>query len=290
MFDFRYHALSLAAVLMALLIGLLLGVAIGDEGLVSSAEDRLRDDIRGDVREARAEAAGLREELERRRAYEEATYPTLVAERLDGAQITLLFLDERQEGVFTGVRDAITPAGAELGFVAQLRRPLDVEGLAEDAAGSGYAQMGDDLDLVERLGRRLGVQFVQDGRLLRAVRGSLLASSSGELEGSDGVVVFRSGAEAPGDAEERERDDRFVDGLLAGIGSFGTAVVGVEETSTDPSQVPWYQEHGLASVDSIDLTAGRAALVFALAGDAGGSYGVKETRDALLPDELVRSP
>ena len=49
MFDFRYHALSLAAVFLALVVGLLLGVAIGDEELVSCAED-IRDSLREDVR------------------------------------------------------------------------------------------------------------------------------------------------------------------------------------------------------------------------------------------------
>ena len=51
-FDFRYHALSLVAVLVALVVGLLLGVAIGDSGLVSSAERRIRADLRADVRAA----------------------------------------------------------------------------------------------------------------------------------------------------------------------------------------------------------------------------------------------
>ena len=64
MFDFRYHALSLAAVLVALVIGVLLGVAIGDAGLVSGAEQDLRSGLRQDVREAQAESAGLRERLE----------------------------------------------------------------------------------------------------------------------------------------------------------------------------------------------------------------------------------
>jgi len=37
MFDYRYHALSLAAVLLALAVGLVIGIAIGDSSLVSSA-------------------------------------------------------------------------------------------------------------------------------------------------------------------------------------------------------------------------------------------------------------
>ena len=48
MFDFRYHALSLAAVFIALVVGLLLGVAIGDKELVSGARQELRDSLRAD--------------------------------------------------------------------------------------------------------------------------------------------------------------------------------------------------------------------------------------------------
>ena len=62
MFDFRYHALSLVAVFVALAVGLLLGVAIGDAGLVSSGEQNLREDLRGDVRRRGPRSATPRRE------------------------------------------------------------------------------------------------------------------------------------------------------------------------------------------------------------------------------------
>ncbi len=55
MFDYRYHALSLAAVLLALAVGVLLGVAIGDSNLVSSAKSGIVHDLSSEVR-ARAAA------------------------------------------------------------------------------------------------------------------------------------------------------------------------------------------------------------------------------------------
>src|SRR5688572_13469851 len=120
MFDFRYHALSLAAVLVALVIGLLLGVAIGDAGLVSSAEQNLRSDLRGDVREAQAEAADLREQLALRQRYDEQTFGPLVGGRLENRRIALVFVGGRSDGIFRGVRDALIPSGGELSFVTTL--------------------------------------------------------------------------------------------------------------------------------------------------------------------------
>ena len=58
--------------------------------------------------------------------------------------------------------------------------------------------------------------------------------------------------------------------------------VGVELTSTEPSQVPWYKSRDISSVDDLDAPAGQAALVYALAG-AHGAFGVKSTADSLLP-------
>ena len=63
MFDFRYHALSLIAVFVALVLGLLLGVAIGDKGLVSSAENKVKESLRADVRAEQKKAAGLSDQI-----------------------------------------------------------------------------------------------------------------------------------------------------------------------------------------------------------------------------------
>jgi hypothetical protein len=290
MLDFRYHALSLAAVLVALILGLLLGVAIGDEGLVSSAENDLRRDLRADVREANEESARLREEIDRRRRYEDATFAPLVAGRLDGRRVTLLFLDERSEPVFQHVREAIAPAGGELEFTATLRLPVDVPAIVEAASGTQYEGLADDTGLLDDLGRRVGVQLARSGRLLRTLREPLLASSSGELGPAEAVVVVRTPGERIDDPEQRRLRNALVDGILEGLRRARVPVVGVEETSTEPSQVPWYRDHGVASVDNVDDVAGRASLVYALAGSADGAYGVKSTRDALIPDALVRGP
>ena len=63
-------------------------------------------------------------------------------------------------------------------------------------------------------------------------------------------------------------------------------VVGAERTTTDPSSIGFFSDHGFASVDNVDQLPGRVALVYALGG-AEGEFGVKETADTLLPDLLA---
>jgi hypothetical protein len=281
-FDFRYHALSLVAVFLALAVGLLLGVAIGDSGLVSSAKQDIEQSLRGDVRASRAQADNLRTELDRRDGYEKQTFPDLVANRLSGQQIGLLFLGASDDSAIDEVRDSLTAAGANLSWVGSLREPPDVSAMADRAQGSRYAAMGVDATLLAPFAHRMGVQLVTGGRLVSQERPVLLRSFSGDLGVIDGVVIMRAPDRATETSDQKGTTATVEDGIVSGMNRTNVPVVGVEELNTDPSQIDWYRSRGMASVDSIDQVSGRAALVFALAG-ADGAYGLKSSAEALLP-------
>jgi hypothetical protein len=280
-FDFRYHALSLVAVFLALTIGLLLGVAIGDQELVSSAREDVRGSLRDDVKEANDEAEGLRAELDERQRFERAVYPLLVGGQLQDRNIGLVFLGDPSEETIELVREALEPAGAELELVAALRQPIDLAALADLADPTRYTGLGEEPELVEPFGRRVGEQLVRGGQLVRDVRPALLRSFSGSVGDLDGVVVVRSATDAD-DEDQQAVLDTLHDAIARGLADTGVPVVGTERTDSDPSQIGWYRDRGLTSVDHLDTVAGRAALIFTLAG-AEGAFGVKDEAQALLP-------
>jgi hypothetical protein len=110
----------------------------------------------------------------------------------------------------------------------------------------------------------------------------VLSSFSGRLDGLDGVVLYHAPRELSGD--DAAHTAAFENGLVEGFNANGRArVTGIEETDTKPSQIQWYKDRRLPSVDNVDVLAGRAALVFVLAG-ADGSYGEKDSAQALLPN------
>lgn len=281
MFDFRYHALSLAAVFLALVIGLLLGVAVGDRELVSSAREDLERSLQRDVQEQRDEAERLRAQLRRNDRFADAAYPLLVGGELEGRRVGLLFLGGADEGVAGRVRAALEDTGARLQWAAGLRLAPDTSGLASRARGTRYEDLAQEDDLVEPFGFRAGVQLLLGGRLIERVRPALLASFSGSLDSLDGLVIVR------GEAEEGDVTEALVKGLAEGAAQSGLPVVGIELSSTSPSNVPWYRDRGLTSVDNVDEVAGRAALVFALQG-AEGAFGMKRSAQALLPQLATR--
>jgi hypothetical protein len=280
-FDFRYHALSLISVFLALVLGLLLGVAIGDKGLVSSAERDIRASLRGDVRKAQAESENLRSQLDEQNKFLQEAYPLMVGSRLIGERVGVVTLGDISDSEIGNVRDALEATGARLTSVASVRTPLDLPALSQASSGTPYQNLQADPTLAKRFGERVGAGFVAGGgRLLQRVHRELLASSSGALGGVDSVVVIRE----PRTFQKPQQDvlNSFEDGLMTGLSSNNGTVVGAETTDTNPSQVEWYRDHDMASVDDVDQLPGRAALVFALAG-ADGAFGTKSSADALLP-------
>lgn len=284
MFDYRYHALSLAAVLFALAVGVLIGVAIGDSNLVSSARDGIVASLRSEVSGSQHREEQLSGRLSEEEALANALYPVTVRGLLRERSVGLVFLGESSDQVDELVRQAVTQAGGTVTMVVAVREPLDLAGIAGQATGTEYTALASsplDPALVRRFGVRMGEQLVRGGQLLGRVQTRLLSSYDGEFGKLQGLVVLRS--EPAGlTGEPAKTVSEFEAGLIHGAEAQGTPVVGVELTSTQPSQIPWYKGEDMASVDDLDQLAGRAALAFTLAGDHG-AYGTKPTADSLLP-------
>ena len=293
MFDFPYLALSLEAVLQALAVGIVIVVAIGDSNLVSSAKSGIVHDLESEVSAAQRQNSQARAQLTSEEAFTNALYPIAVHALLRARPVGLVFLGNGSDQIDGLVREAVSAAGGDLVTVAALREPVDLAGLARDAAGTRFAALqempangGAQLQLLERFGALAGAQLVSGGQavaheLLSRARGQLLSAFDGQLGKLEGLVVART--EPAGMTPEAAQDAAALEaGLVRGASGSGAATVGVEVSATNPSQVPWYQGHGMSSVDDLDVTAGRAALAYALAG-ARGSYGTKGTANSLLP-------
>ena len=314
MFDFRYHALSLAAVLLALAVGVVIGVAIGDSDLVSSAKSGIVHDLKEEVGQAQQHANKLSGELSSEQAFANDLYPIAVHGLLGGQSVGVVFLGGSSNRINGLIRDAVTQAGGNLGTVVAVHEPLDLAGIARAAEGTRFqalapaapeaseasggegaapAVSAPEPELLEGFGTIVGKQLVSGGanverELISRVRARLLTAFDGQLGKLDEVVIVRNEPTTL-TAEESKSAGEFDSGLIGGIAAVGIPIVGVELSNAEPSQIPWYQSKDLSSVDDLDTTAGQAALVYALTG-SHGSFGVKATADSLLPNVVGASP
>jgi hypothetical protein len=284
MFDYRYHALSLAAVLFALTVGVLIGVAIGDSNLVSSAQNGIVRNLRSEVSDSQHDLEQVGAKLSEEETLSVNLWPFAVHDLLAGKSIGLVFLGNSSDQVDSSVRAGVGEADGNVKAVVAVREPLELSGIAAQASSTRYTALTSDPSLVRPFGVRIGKELVGGGQLLERVHTSLLSSYDGELGKLEGVVIMRS--EPTGmSAEAQKSTGEFESGLIAGVVSEGVPAVGVELSSTEPSQVAWYKSENMSSIDDVETVAGRAALALALAGahGASGAYGTKSTAEALLP-------
>ena len=289
MLDFRYHALSLVAVFLALAIGIVLGVTVGDS-LVSDAERSLRGQLRSDVDKAHSDAAQARSELGGRDRMLDQVYPGMVDTRLSGERVAVVSWGPLPNNIEGGIRDAVSKAGGRVDSISVFDTPLT--DLKEAMGSDLFAEETADEESLKALGRNLARAITTGGDLARSLRSRHPDEFAGRFRRADAIAFYEApkpddGSDQKG-VEERE-DDRartveaaMVDELL----KHAIAVVGVEATDTDPSQIPRYKSLDLSSSDSVDKSGGKIALVFTLAG-AEGQFGFKSTADQPLPDEAL---
>jgi hypothetical protein len=282
----RYHAASLAAVFLALAVGILIGVGFGSD-IVNGTADDLEQSLASDLDRSRAQVDELQAQLDNEREFAAALAPAIVANRLRGREIAVVALGGLDDALAGDIRAALGPSGATLSQIAVVREPPD-----SGAVGGGRRRGSRD-ERLARAARRTGRSLVVGGGDFDQLRAAFFSRYSGEPGDVDGVVLVRQRPEDLSPRESAETDtveNGLIDGMRAALAGrsgqgFG-ALVGAERTTTDPSSIPFFAEHGAPSVDNVNEPSGRVALVYVLSG-ARGEYGVKETADALLPDLLA---
>jgi hypothetical protein len=289
MLDFRYHALSLVAVFLALAIGIVLGVTIGNS-FVTDAERALRGNLRADVEKAHSDAAQAHSELSGRDRMLDQLYPQMVNSRLATSRVAVVSWGPLPNNVESGVRDAVTKGGGRIDSISVFDTPLTA--LKQTLGKDVFAQDTADDASLQALGRSLGRSIAAGGLMLKSLESSFPDDFAGRYRRADAIAFFE--APPPTDTSDaqgvKEREDdraRTIEAAMVDeLTKHTIAVVGVEATNTDPSQIGRYKSLQLSSSDSVDQSGGRIALVFALAG-AKGNFGFKSTADKPLPDEAL---
>lgn len=287
MFDLRYHVASLAAVFFALVIGILVGVALASHGLGNTERNRLEENLRrannrGDALQTQLDALGENSSAEH--SFVDKTYPDVMARRLDGAKIAVLFVGSVEGDVRSAITRTLADAGA--GQPLRIRAvtvPIDPAAINKRLAKRPFLAAYAGPDQLRQLGHALGQEFTagSDTPLWNALENLIVEQKSGPAKpAADGVVVVRTAKPQSGATA------KFLQGLYSGIRDVGVPAVGVEVSGAEPSAMKLLQKAGLSTVDDVDTPVGKLALAILL-GDPSvtGDFGTKSTaHDGVLPE------
>lgn len=300
MISFRYHVVSLVAVLLALAVGVALG------GGPLSEIGRGAGDAATERAESRfAELEGRLDLAESTAAFQDDVAGSLgqraIGSALSGRPVSILAMPGVEEPLLSSLGDLIGQAGGSVagtyavqpGMVAPDGKSLvdtmstqvleNVEGTEIPAEATTYDRMG------QLVGRAVATEEEGGtrsdgpaGDILSSLRGAelLTTSTGGQVRGSLVLLVL---GDEPADPEGVEN---IVGGLATGIGaqSDGIVVAGTTASAAEGvlgllrDQVSFTAN--VSSVDSVQTVTGRVATVLALgaagAGDPGhfGALGI----------------
>jgi hypothetical protein len=281
MFDLRYHVASLAAVFMALIIGILVGVGLAGSGVTKDAELKRIKLENANLSNGLDQANAQIQSLGRTQKAFQLAYPALMANRLAGKRVAILFIGQVDGRISGAIEKTLQDAGAQPSLrVRAISVPINAQAidttLFKRPAFAKY--VGDDKLGV--LGKALASEFTLGGEtpLWTLLSRLLVQERTGSAKPrADAVIVVRTVKPQQGASA------RFLTGLLRGLGAGGTHVVGVEDGTTLPSTIPSFAKRGLSTVDDVGQPVGRLALALLLNGAVPGHYGVKDSATAVLP-------
>ena len=298
MIGFRYHLVSLAAVLLAVALGVVLGTQ------VSGAAG---DDLRDQVRTLDQTNSGLEGQLAAERArvrsadgVTAAVATRLLAGTLRSAKVVIVGTAQASDDVTDGVSTALEQAGAKVTGRVQLtddyadpRRAADVKAYVTGGGQPAGFQLPESDDAGVLSGALLSYALLGDARsdppaattseVLAGFAGlRMLRVDSPQVTAADLAVVVASG---PVTGEDPAARVRTLTALVSALDGAGRGVVVSGVTGGETGLITAVRaDSGLASavstVDDADRPVGQVATAFALAQQAAGRSGQYGTAGA----------
>jgi hypothetical protein len=270
-FDLRYHVASLVAVFAALLIGLLVGVALASHGLGDTERKRLEEDLRN----AQAQNDTLQGQLETGAAdaaFAKDTYKAVMANRLKGKRVAVLFVGSVDGETRSAITQAVGDASGSTVRVRALKVPVDSTALSRRLeSGRPFLAAYAGSDQLTKLGHALGQEFVagKDTPLWNSLLNLLVEERDGTPgTPADAVVVVRTAPPQTGETA------LFLKGLYSGLRDVGVPAVGVAQAGGDEKSIDTFRTEHLSTVNNVNERTGKLALAILL-GDASvaGEFG-----------------
>lgn len=311
MISFRYHVVSIVAVLLALAAGVVLGGGpLRDSG--TAVAGQTGDDGRSAELEAQVE--GLKAGDRFGDDFATTVAPGLLARRLRGRVVTVVALPTAQPADVTAVTRLVTVAGGRVGgslragkalvdvgerqlvdelgtqLASQLRKGR--RGVRVPAAAGTYERMGALVARAVGTTRRGGAPVDPAATtILGALDAAKLMSATGRFTRRGDLVLFVDGSPGAGGAGD------VVASLAtaADAGTGGVVVAGPVASASGDGAVRAVRDDATAAkqvstVDALGRAAGRVVTVLALADQAAGrtgQYGSGAGATAPLPGARV---
>jgi len=305
MIDFRYHVVSLVAVLLALATGILVGSSLLNQPLIESL-NATTDSLAGEKEDLRRQLTASQDQVAYRDAYAASLAGMIVGQRLAGQRVLLVTLPGASGRDADALSEMLRQAGAtvsgqlavEAAYFDQAKAQ-DLDDVVAKLALPGVAVAGDSA--AGRAAAHLARALLADGASgeMEAPGAALLAGfdEAGFVQRGRGLQRGELAVLIAGEPKETgEAQNRVNSGVIALARAFdaaggGAVLTGPERATEDGGAVAALRgdrggSDAVSTVDPVSSPFGRIAVVFALVEQAAGKvgqYGSTGRTDGPLP-------
>ena len=312
MIDFRYHLISLVAVLLALSCGVVLGSGVLGGPLLEDVRQRA-EDVRKTNEEVRALADERLQAIDRHQAFTRASMPYVLNGALADTAVVLVTTDGTDGGMVDSIRDVVMEAEGEVTGTLRLteRLLLDDEIAVDQLALAVGSVSSDPEELSTEMGRVLGSRLAAGASAdASAAADQRLQSLLDTLTGSDFLALEDAAEGGPvpdgavflvvaGSPEEPPFNvDALVSSLAQALASRGGAVMVGE-----PAGSMWRILDGdiregelgssVSTAGGVEDLPGQVAAALGLARALEGEavhVGYGDSADSVLPSPVSSQP
>ena len=311
MIDFRYHLVSIIAIFFALATGIILGAGPLDEQVDQTLVDQIPQ-LRDENQQLRDQIVALEADLAYEETFVDSSAPLLVADRLADRRVALVVLPGADDEQVAGIRSQVESAGASISstvtvaptwtdpdsepalnalaaelVVSGTTLPLDGDGYDRGAAVlAGALLRPDDEASADRDADQ--ITAVETGYGEAGLAAIEIAEGDDDPQATLAVVV--AGPPPEDDVEQRTGTMTSLVRALDEAAA-GSVVGGPPAAAGEGGLITAVREDqdlaaAVSTVDSVDLSSGRVAVVFAAVQQEqgeSGQYGRVGTTDGALP-------
>lgn len=309
MIDFRYHVVSLVAVLLALATGILVGSSLLNQSLLDSQRGQISS-LAEEKDKLRSDLALAQGQVTYRDDYLASLNSTLLPSRLLGQRVVLVTLPRADEKDVTALTKTLTEAGAQVPTRIAVSDDFFADDAKDDDETTNKAAERDaivrrfalaDVKAKDADSQLAGALLSKiPGRTLEPPAAALLTEldkagfidrRSGSDRGDVAVVVAGPPPDEPTDKDNHTKAGTVPLAAALDAAGHGTVVAGPMTSSVGGAIQALRKNPSVSSdvstVDTLDSPFGRVAVAYALveqiAGGAG-QYGSGEAADSPLPE------
>ncbi len=276
----RFYIISIVSIFAALGIGIFIGFTMNTQDFIIEQNDIISGVMESQFESLISENQGLKaseNELKKENIYIneyiDSSYYYMLDNRLKGLRIGII--ETNDDYITSGIGKSLELAGATILNVTTIKNSiLDKEGLNNILIEAHHknpieASVNSIAEAIITGTSNLVFDNLQKEGFITAY---------GRYDEPIDYVVICGGSFL----EASKRINQVDRTIIEMVKKYNIPIIGVEKSGVDYSYITHYKDLGISSVDNVDMTIGKIAMVLVMEGITG-NYGIKDTAESIMP-------